>query len=165
VHVALPARLLCCSARLALRVGRPSYAFDLNEAIFERVIQDPRRFKPDGLSRNPRKPELHLVHPKVTLGIGVNRIEIYPIRGETSERQMMVYFPEHHLLYGSDPFQQLPDGTYFYPQTVTELQDAVAREHLLVERFFMMHIGPTPWSELDKAVQATEKENTPTGVL
>jgi hypothetical protein len=123
------------------------------------------RIRDDRLSRHPRKPELHLVRGKVTLGTGANRIEIYPIRGETSERQMMVYFPEHHLLYGSGPFQQLPDGTYFYPQTVTELRDAVVREHLSVARFFMMHIGPTRWAELDKTVRAAEKENSPTGVL
>ena len=78
---------------------------------------------------------------------------------------MMVYFPEHHLLYGSDPFQTLPDGTYFYPQTVTELTDAVAREHLQPERFFMMHVAPTPWTELQKAITAAQSRNTPDGTL
>ena len=80
-------------------------------------------------------------------------MELYPIRGETSERQMMVYFPEHKLLYGSDPFQQMEDGSYFYPQTVSELAAAVEREHLAVERFFMMHMGPTPWSAVSKVLQ------------
>jgi hypothetical protein len=79
-------------------------------------------------------------------------MELYPIHGETSERQMMAYFPEHKLLYGSDPFQKQEDGTFFYPQTVYELQSAVAREHLAVERFFMMHVGLTPWAEAVKAV-------------
>jgi hypothetical protein len=78
---------------------------------------------------------------------------------------MMVYFPELHLLYGSDPFQQLPDGSYFYPQTVTELQSAVAREHLTPDRFFMMHVGSTPWTDLQKAVKAAEDKNTPDGSL
>jgi hypothetical protein len=45
------------------------------------------------------------------------------------------------------------------------LQDAVTREHLSVDRFFMMHIGATARAGLDKAVQAAEKENSPTGVL
>ena len=76
-----------------------------------------------------------------------------PIHGETSERQMLVYFPEHKLLYGSDPFQQMEDGKFFYPQTVSELQAAVEREHLAVDRFFMMHIGPNPWSVVGKVVQ------------
>jgi hypothetical protein len=43
--------------------------------------------------------------------------------------------------------------------------DAVTREHLEVEQFFMMHIGPTPWSDLNKAVQAAEAQDTPTGLL
>jgi len=46
----------------------------------------------------------------------------------------MVYFPEHKLLYGSDPFQQLDNGKLFYPQTVFELKSAVEQEHLTVER-------------------------------
>ena len=145
--------------------GIPIYALDLNQPILQRTIDDPRKSKPDALARAPRKPQFHLVREKTVLGEGANRLEIYPIRGETSERQMMVYFPEHHLLYGSDPFQQMPDGSFFYPQTVTELMDAVAREHLEVSRFFMMHIGPGPWSDLGKAVEAAEKQNTPNGVL
>ena len=57
------------------------------------------------------------------------------------------------------------DGSYFYPQTVTELTDAVTREHLNVEQFFMMHIGPTSWVNLAKAVAAAEAQDTPNGVL
>ena len=77
----------------------------------------------------------------------------------------MVFFPEHNLLYGSDPFQVSADGSFFYPQTVTELTDAVAREHLAVNEFFMMHVGLTQWSELSKAVAAAKLQNTPSGVL
>ncbi len=79
-------------------------------------------------------------------------MEIYPIHGETSERQLMVYFPEYRLLYGSDAFQQLEDGSFFYSQTVSELKDAVDREHPAVERFFMMRMGPNSWSEVPQAV-------------
>jgi hypothetical protein len=76
----------------------------------------------------------------------------------------MVYLPEHQLLYGSDPFQKNQDGTYFYPQTVSELMDAVAREHLDVKTFFMMHVGPTPWTDLPKVIEAAKQQDTPTGV-
>ena len=145
--------------------GIPIYALNLNKPILERLIDASRTSKPDLLAKSPRKPEFHLVSEKTTLGTGSNRLEIIPIRGETSERQVMVYFPEHHLLYGSDPFQKLPDGSYFYPQTVTELTDAVAREHLQPERFFMMHLGPTSWTELQKAITAAGSKNTPDGTL
>ena len=143
----------------------PIYALDLNQAILNRVIAGPRTSKPDALARSPRKPQFHLVHDKEVLGTGAARLEIYPIRGETSERQMMVYFPEYKLLYGSDPFQRRQDGSFFYPQTVTELMDAVARERLNVDQFFMMHIGPTPWLELAKAIEVAQKQDTPSGIL
>jgi hypothetical protein len=146
-------------------MGTPIYALDLNQPILNRLAAMPYASKPDAQQRTHGSPVFRLVHEKTVLGSGKNRMEIYPIRGETSERQMMVYFPEHHLLYGSDPFQQNPDGSFFYPQTVTELTDAVAREHLDVRDFFMMHIGPTPWTDLEKAIEDAKAKNTPDGVL
>jgi len=145
--------------------GIPIYALDLNRPILERVAAMPYTSRPDAQQRSPRKPAFHLVHEEAKVGTGKNRMEIYPIHGETSERQMMVYFPEYHLLYGSDPFQQNDDGSFFYPQTVTELMDAVAREHLDVREFFMMHIGPTPWVDLAKAVAIAKAQDTPNGDL
>jgi hypothetical protein len=145
--------------------GIPIYALDLNRSILERVIASKRTTKPDGLERKPRKAIFHIVSEKTVLGSGKNRMELYPLRGETSERQMMVYLPEYRLLYGSDPFQQSSDGMYFYPQTVSEVVDAVTREHLNVDKFFMMHIGLTPWADLDKALTAARSQDTPDGVL
>lgn len=143
--------------------GIPIYALDLNQPILERVIAAKHSTSPDDLERSPRPPIFHAVSGKTVLGTGPNRLELYPIRGETSERQMMVYFPEHHMLYGSDPFQQNPDGSYFYPQTVSELTDAVGREHLNVGQFFMMHVGLTPWSDLPKVLTDAAARDTPDG--
>jgi hypothetical protein len=145
--------------------GVEIYALDLNRPILERLIGIRRTEKPDALERARRDPKFHPVQGKTVVGTGANRLEIYPIRGETSERQMMVYFPGHRLLYGSDPFQRRQDGSFFYPQTVSELVDAVKRERLEVDRFFMMHVGPTPWADLDKAVAAAAAVDSPTGVL
>lgn len=125
----------------------------------------PYTSRPDKEQKDPRKPQFHLISGKTLLGTDRNRMEIYPIRGETSERQMMVYFPEYHLLYGSDVFQQLPDGSFFYPQAVSELMDAVKRNRLDVQQFFMMHVGPTPWPELAKAIDAAKQTDSPTGKL
>jgi hypothetical protein len=47
----------------------------------------------------------------------------------------------------------MEDGKLFYPQTVYELKSAVEREHLPVDRFFMMHIGPNPWSMVLNVVE------------
>jgi len=144
--------------------GIPIYALDLNHPILDRMIAAPHTENPDDLQRRPQRPQFRLVKEKMSLGTGTNRIEIYPLRGETSERQMMVYWPQHRLLYGSDSFQTQGDR-FFFPQEVTELMDAVKREHLQVDRFFMMHIGPTPWSELGKAVSAAELQDSPDGTL
>ena len=145
--------------------GIPIYALDLNQPVLERVIAAPHTSKPDAQQRAPREAVFHLVRGKTVVGTGANRMELYPIRGETSERQVMVFFPEHHLLYGSDPFQVSEDGSFFYPQTVTELTAAVAREHLQVDEFFMMHIGPRPWADLAKAEAAARAQDTPNGSL
>lgn len=127
--------------------GIPVYAAARTVPLLQRFLNAPRTILPDALAKSPRKPLLHPVRDKVVIGSGPNRMEIYPLRGETSERQMMVYFPEHKLLYGSDTFQKTPDGKYFYLQTVSEVVAAVEREHLTVERFFMMHMGVTPWHD------------------
>lgn len=136
--------------------GVPVYALDHNLAILQRLIDAPRTFFPDLLAKSPRAPEFRAVSGKVIVGKGPNRMELYPIRSETSERQMVVYFPEHQLLYGSDAFQKDASGTYFYPQTVWEVRHAVEREELQVQKFFMMHMGLTDWSDLDKALAQAE---------
>jgi len=135
--------------------GIPVYALDRNLPLLKRIMAAPHHERPDALARAPKTAKFISVSARTPIGAGTNRLEVYPIRGDTSERQVMVYFPELRLLYGSDPFQKdggqasgTTGGVYTYPQTVSELRDAVAREHLQVERFFMMHIGPTPWNEL-----------------
>lgn len=133
--------------------GIPVYVLDRTAPLIQRFLQAPRTRYPDALAKHPRQADLRPVSSRTVIGIGPNRMELYPIHGETSERQMMIYFPEHKLLYGSDPFQQLPDGALFYPQTVNELKSAVEREHLIVDRFFMMHVGPLPWSTALQAVE------------
>lgn len=68
--------------------------------------------------RSPKRPDFRVVAGKTDVGDGPNRLELYPLGGETAERHMMVYFPEHKMLYGSDPFQRDDDGAYTPPQTV-----------------------------------------------
>jgi glyoxylase-like metal-dependent hydrolase (beta-lactamase superfamily II) len=135
--------------------GIPIYLLDRNVPLIQRLLMAPQRDYPDALAKAARKPILREVGGKITIGTGPNRFEVVPMRGETTERQMLVYFPEHKLLYGSDAFSKLRDGTYFIPQTVSEVADVVEREHLAVEKFFMMHMPLTTWqdalNELQKA--------------
>ena len=106
--------------------GIPVYVLDRTVPLLRRELSAPHHIHPDTLAKSPKQPIFRVVSGKTVIGSGANRLEIYPIHGKTSERQMMVYFPEHKLLYGSDPFQKLPDGTYFYPQTISELMDAAS---------------------------------------
>lgn len=145
--------------------GIPIYALARNRAILDRWIADPRTQRPDTLASHPRRAQFRWVSGRTEIGSGLNRIVLYPIAGETSERQMMAYFPQHHILYGSDPFQKQSDGSYFLPQTVSELTDAATREHLPVDSFFMMHMGLTPWTELPAVLARAAAAQSPDGRL
>ena len=98
---------------------------------------------------------MNAVSGKTVVGSGANRLEIYPFRTATGERQMMVYLPQHQLLYTSDLFT-ITATSVFLPQQVAEAVQAVAREHLAVTSAFGMHyearrtdLVPRPgWSPL-----------------
>lgn len=127
----------------------PVYALDLNRPILERLMLSPHHTNPDALARAPRrKPKFQIVSDKTVLGTGPNRMELYPIRGESGERMMMIYFPEHKLLYGSDLVQRRADGSFFMPAYLLELMDAVEREELTISGVFAMHLGVVPWQEM-----------------
>jgi hypothetical protein len=137
----------------------PVYALDLNLPILRRLIAAPHSISPDMLERNKRKPDFKVVMKKTVIGEGANRLEIYPIRSETGERMMMIYFPEHKLLYGSDLIQQMRDGSFFMTQYLAELMQAVERENLSVSDVFAMHNLKIPYAEIVKAVRRDMEGN------
>lgn len=145
--------------------GVPIYALDRNRPILERWVSTEGGTEPGSSKAAKFSPRFHFVTRPTKIGRGVNRLVLYPIRGETSERQMMAFFPQHRVLYGSDPFQRGPDRSYFFPQTVSEVTDAVTREHLDVETFYMMHLPPAPWPDLQAVVSEAASEQTPDGEL
>lgn len=133
--------------------GIPIYALDVNRPIIERVLAAPHKFYPDNLEKSSRKANLKIIASKTVIGNGANRMEIYPYRTETGERMMMIYFPEHQLLYSSDMIQR-SRGTFFMPEYLSEVMDAVKREKLTVENVFGMHLDKTAWAEVTKTVAA-----------
>jgi len=145
-------------------LGVPIYCLDLNQPILTRLAQAHFSRPPDALELHPRKPRFIPVSGKTVIGSGPTAIELYPLRGETAERQMIAYFPAQRLLYGSDPFQEGPDGHYRTTQSVSELVDVVAREGLHPQRFYLMHLAPTDWS---KAIESIAPANLkfPDGTL
>jgi len=142
--------------------GVPVYALDLNKPILDRLFKAPYKSFPDALAKSPRQPKWNLVSGKTLLGRGANRLQIYPYRSATGERQMMVYFPEHRLLYTSDLFTYYPDGTnrisVFLPEMAQEMIDAVHREGLEVKNTVGMHYDMAPWDKIVDGAKPTQAE-------
>ena len=134
--------------------GIPIYALDLDRPVLTRLFNAPRSFIPDDLQRHPRAPRWHLVASRTALGAGANRLELIPYRTETGERQMMVYLPRYRLLYSSDLFAPDEKDTWFTPEYLLELRNAVAREHLEVDAVFGMHYDVMPYETVMGALDA-----------
>jgi hypothetical protein len=136
--------------RQVVAQGLPVYILDLNRPLLDRMVGAPHTLEPDALqkSKNDKEPRWNIVAKKEKVGSGANRMELYPIRGASTERQYMVYFPEHHLLYASDTLALNDDGTLYDPELMQEVAQAVKRENLIVDTVFAMHQGPMPWDQV-----------------
>lgn len=138
--------------REVVAAGIPIYATDLNRAILTRFLNAPFTQNPDTLAKSPKQAKFTWVSQKTTIGTGPNRLEIYPMRNASGERMLMVYLPQHKLLYTSDLLQPGQDGPFFIMEYVREAADAAMREKLAVDRFFGMHMPLTPWTKVQEAL-------------
>ena len=138
--------------RQAVAEGISVYALDLNRPILERLLSAPHHMRPDDLQRNHRKARFHFVTADMQIGSGPNRIVIVPYRTATAERQMMVYLPEHSLLYTSDLFAPAGEHDWFTPQYLREAISAIEREHLSPATIFGMHYDATPYAAIVEAL-------------
>jgi hypothetical protein len=136
--------------RQAMALNLPVYILDLNRPLLDRMMSSPHTIEPDALqkSKNSKGRHWQIVAAKQEIGRGANRMELYPLRGASTERQYMVYFPEHHLLYASDTLALNDDGTLYDPELMYEVAQAVKRENLIVDTVFAMHQGPMPWEKV-----------------
>jgi hypothetical protein len=123
---------------------------DLNRPLLDKMMNAPHTLEPDALQNSTRAEALpwRIVAKKQELGSGPNRMELYPLRGASTERQYMVYFPEHRLLYASDTLALNDDGTLYDPELMFEVEQAVKRDNLNVDTVFAMHQGPLPWARV-----------------
>jgi len=136
--------------RFAVAEGLPVYILDLNRSLLDRMISAPHALDPDALekSKHSKSPNWKIVSGKEEIGSGENRMELYPLRGASTERQYMVYFPESRLLYASDTLALNEDGSLYDPELMHEVAQAVERASLKVDTVFAMHQGPMPWSQV-----------------
>lgn len=143
--------------RFAVSQKLPIYILDLNRPLLDRLIEAPHSFNPDALEKAARTaPIWRMVSSKQVVGQGPNRIELYPLRGAATERQYMVYFPAHRLLYASDTLVINDDNTLYDPELMNEVVQAVKRENLKVDTVFAMHQGPTQWAEVLALLQRSQ---------
>jgi hypothetical protein len=157
--------------RAAVAQGLPVYILDLNQPLLDRMMAAPHTIDPDALqmvkdgkganaastSAPSGTPNWKIVSGKIEIGSDANRLELYPLRGASTERQYMVYFPQHHLLYASDTLALNDDGSLYDPELMHEVAQAVARENLQVETVFAMHQGPIPWTQVTAALEKAQK--------
>jgi hypothetical protein len=136
--------------RQAVADGYPVYILDLNQPLMDRFVAASHTIQPDALGgATPAKaPVWKIVSGKTVVGEGDNRVELYPLRGASTERQYMVYFPKWQLLYASDTLAVNDDGSLYDPELMHEVAQAVARENLTVQTVFAMHQAPMPWEKV-----------------
>lgn len=146
--------------RQAVAEGVPVYVLDLNRPLLDKLVSAPHRLQPDDLQSQPKTPHWIAVGDHLELGQGANRVVLYALRGASTERQYMVYFPQHKLLYASDTLALNGDHTLYDPDLMYEVMQAVAREHLQVDTVYAMHEGPTPWVDVQRLV---DQAVSPTG--
>lgn len=128
--------------------GKPIYILDMNRPLLDRMISAAHTIDPDALEKAKKMPNWKIVSGKTEIGTGDNRMVIYPLRGSSTERQYMVYFPDRRLLYASDTLAINPDKTLYDPELMREVEQAVERENLTVDTVFAMHEGPLKWSDV-----------------
>ena len=141
--------------RQAVAEGLPVWALDLNLRELDDLLRAPHALQPDDLQKRPAAPRWNVVAGHVEIGRGDNRVELYPLRGASTERQYMVYFPRYRLLYASDTLALNADQSLYDPQLMHEVMQAVERNKLDVETVFAMHEGPRPWKDVVKLVRSS----------
>lgn len=134
--------------------GIPVHALDLNLPLLERLLDAPRGRAPDALAGSPGAADLRAVSGPIEIGEGPNRLVVYPVHGEGGERMMVVWLPEHRVLYASDLVQIQPVGTAFWPEYLLEVHSVVERHDLAPETVFAMHTPPMSWSRVVELLEA-----------
>jgi len=134
--------------------GIPVYVLDHNVPQIRRALESPHRLHPDALARQPRAAVLRPVSGRTVIGDGANRIELFPVRGESGERMMLAFLPGPGILYASDLYQTGRGGP---PEYAWEVSEVARRERLQVRTVFAMHSDPQAWEELIAVVEKAAK--------
>ena len=128
-----------------------------NGFILDKLLMASYKTDPDAFAKIS-KPSYTLIGVMDTMvvGTGSNKLVIYAYRTETGDRQTMVYFPQHKMLYTSDHYQPKgPDGAFWNPEIVWEVYHSILQRKLEVKQFYAMHSrGVMPFSEMEEDVKS-----------
>lgn len=140
--------LHCGGIRSAVNTGTV-IALDKNREILEKMTRAKFTSNPDAWQlKKDKRPDFRYVSARTTLGTGPNRVELIPFNTEAGERMMMVYFPEHKILYASDLYQPQNWQKHY----TLEVVQAVQRENLDVKKVYAMHAGLVEYSEIVNSI-------------
>ena len=123
----------------------PVYALDLNLPILKRIVAAQHTLRPDDLQTTPEPAHWVSVSSRREVGSGINRVVLYPLRGASTGRQYMVFFPARKLLYASDTLVLEGPQKLYDPELMREVLQAVKRNHLQVKTVYAMHQAPVRW--------------------
>ena len=111
-----------------------------NLPLLKKLLKAPYKTEPDVLAKtaNPSY-TLNGITDTLAVGTGSNKMVMYSYKTETGDRQMMVYFPQHKLLYTSDLYQGKYKGDYWNKQIVWEVYHSIKTRKIDVQHFYAMH--------------------------
>lgn len=140
--------------------GVPVYTLDLNAPLLRAVAAAPHRQVPDLQSERQRTPEIRPIDQTTSIGDGTNGIDLHPVHGEGGERMVAIHFPQLRILYASDLVQRGPDGNFFMPSYLLEIERLISREDLHVETVFALHTEAIQWAEIRSALTSIRSAAT-----
>jgi hypothetical protein len=117
-----------------------------NRQLLQELFRADYSKYPDALSAISSQPSFVYVKNETKVN---DRVKIYPVRGEGGARMLFVYLEDEKLLYGADLIQNIPNGSFFMPQYLTEVRNVIRRHELDVEKVYALHTLPIPWDSVE----------------
>lgn len=136
--------------------GIPIYLRDRNVPIVRKMLGTSYTLASDAGPKRSAQPILRAVSRQTTLGRGTNAITLIPIRyGE--QPMLMSWIKDASLLHTAEMVQPLgPNGSLLFPEALLEITRSVEEAGIPTANLKVigMHMSPTAWTEIDKALAA-----------
>ncbi len=112
-----------------------------NHFIVDKLLKATYKSEPDELAKTAKPSyKLAAVSDSLSVGTGPNRLMIYAYKTETGDKMLMVYFPQHQLIYTSDLYQPKDDkGNFWNPQMPFEVYQSLLNLRKPIKQFYAMH--------------------------